>query len=301
MQKVIVTGGAGFIGSHVVDLLLAEGYEVHIVDNFANGKREDRINQDATLHEVDICDLKKLQPIFMGATYVFHLAANPRVQESIDNPVPVQHVNVDGTMNVLLAAREAKVQKVVFTSSAAVYGDQDIIPFVEESPVYPLSPYGLHKLTGEHLCRLWSLLYQVPTVSLRYFNVYGPRFDPEGAYPLVIGYFLHRRKAGNTLTITGDGTNTRDYVHVHDVARANLLAATSDTANGEVCNIASGTETSVLKVADLIGGEKEFIAPRIEPIRNLANITRAKNLLKWQPTISLEAGIEELKRMYLEG
>ena len=297
-NKVIVTGGAGFIGSNLAELLLEEGYDVHIVDDLSAGKREN-VPKNATLHEVSILDGSALDPIFQDAHYIFHLAANPRVQDSIDNPIPTNEANVTGTIQILEAAKRARVKKVVFSSSAAVYGDQQELPFEEDGERSPISPYGLHKFMGEHLCRLWSYLYDLPTVSLRYFNVYGPKFDPHGAYPLVVGKFLELKKNNKPLTISGDGTNTRDYVHVRDVARANLLAATSDLSKGEVINVASGEETSVLEIAELIGGELEYTEARIEPKRNRASIARAQELLGWEPTVSFNAGVEALKKEYL--
>ncbi len=295
-EKVVITGGAGFIGSNVADHLLVEGYAVHIVDDLSSGKIEN-ISDDVQLHKIDIIELNRLRDVCEGARFIFHLAANPRVQDSIDDPIRVTGVNVIGTLNVLTAARDAGVERVIFASSASVYGDGTRMPLCEDMRTEPISPYGLNKLEGEQWCRMWSLLYQVPTVALRFFNVYGPRFDPYGAYPLVVGYFLERQKKGLPLTITGDGSNTRDYVHVHDVARANYMAAVSDqVGQGEVINIGSGIETSVLDIARLIGGPIEYVEPRIEPKRSLASIERAKNVLGWEPTISLEDGIAELKK-----
>ncbi len=299
MKKAIVTGGAGFIGSNLTDKLLEQGFEVHVIDNFMGSRIESRINHNATLHDVDIRDGEKLKDIFKGADYVFHLAALPRVQGSIDDPVTTHDVNVNGTLHVLEAARSATVKKVIFSSSAAVYGDHETMPLYEELAAQPKSPYGLHKYIGEHMHTLWSQLYDVPTVSLRYFNVYGPNFDPAGAYALVVGKFIDLYAQDKPLTITGDGTNTRDYVHVADVVAANIRAATSETVkSGEVINIGSGIETSVNDIAAIIGGPTDRVAPRIEPLRCVANTTKAKTLLGWQPTINLEEGIQALKEWY---
>jgi UDP-glucose 4-epimerase len=294
-KKVVVTGGVGFIGSNLVKELLERGFEVHMVDNFMGGRMEERINPAAVLHEVDIRDTDALKEIFAGAAYIFHLAALPRVQESIDDPIPVHDVNVNGTLSVLEAARDAGVQKVVFSSSAAVYGDHEEMPLHEELPARPKSPYGLHKYVGEHYAKLWSFLYDLPTVSLRYFNVYGPNFDPHGAYALVVGKFIDLKRQGKPLTIAGDGTNTRDYVHVSDIVRANILAAESELVrNGEVMNIGGGVETSVKEIADIIGGPIEHMPPRIEPVRCVANSSKAKDLIGWEPKVSLEDGIAGL-------
>jgi nucleoside-diphosphate-sugar epimerase len=294
MSKIIVTGGAGFIGSHIVDTLIESGHEVHIVDDMSAGKHEN-VNDKATLHIVDIRDKEKLLPIFDGAEYVFHEAAVPRVQYSIENPVETHDINVSGLLNVLEACRVSGVKRLVFASSASIYGEPDVLPTREDMPENPMSPYAAHKYVGEVYLKLYKKVYGLETVNLRYFNVYGPRFDPDGAYPLVIGYFLKRMKEGKTLTITGDGTQTRDFVHVHDVAEANLLAMTSDkVGSGEVINIGGGKRYSMNYVAELIGGSIEYIAPRLEPHDTEADISKAKELLDWEPKVKLEDGIREL-------
>ena len=298
-QKAIVTGGAGFIGTHIVAQLLVNGFEVHVVDNFAAGKKESRLHADAVYHEVSVCDLDALTPIFEGATYVFHLAALPRVQFSIDHPHEAHEVNVVGTFNVFLAAQRAKVSKVVYSSSSSVYGDQAVLPLVETMPPLPKSPYGLHKYIGELDAQMFSLIYQLPTVSLRYFNVYGPGGDPKDAYALVIPKFLDLRLQGQTMTITGDGTQTRDFTHVRDVVRANLLAARSQTVTkGEVINVGAGHNVSINEIAALIGGPTAYIAPKFEPHDTLADNTLAKQLLGWGPTVTIEEGIAELKSIH---
>ncbi len=298
-KKVVVTGGAGFIGSHLVEALLKEGFDVHVVDNYAGGKREDRIHEGATYHEVDIRDYDKLAPIINGATYVFHGAALPRVQYSIEQPLLTYSVNVQGTASVLRAAKEGGVKRVIYAASSSAYGDQERLPLSEDLPALPKSPYGLQKHIGELLCSNWSEMYDLPTVSLRYFNVYGPRFDPEGPYALVIGKFLTQKRDGKPLTITGDGTNTRDFTHVSDVVRANLLAMESDAVGkGEVLNIGAGRNVSIRDLAAMIGGETISIEPRHEPAHTKADITRAKELLGWSPTVRLEEGIAALKRAF---
>jgi UDP-glucose 4-epimerase len=295
-KKAVVTGGAGFIGSHIVEALFERGFEVHVVDTYAAPKREDRINPAATYHEIDVRDTEALVPIFEGTLYVFHEAALPRVEYSIQNPEETFAVNAGGTVAVLEAARRAHVKRVVLASSGSVYGDQDVFPFVESMPAKPKSPYALQKYVSENACRLSAELYGVSTVSLRYFNVYGPRFDPEGPYGLVVGKFISQRVQGKPLLIAGDGTHTRDYVHVKDVARANVLAAESVHAgHGEAINIGTGIETSVLDIAKLVGGPIEYAAPRIEPARACADITRAKELLGWEPEISFAEGVAQLK------
>jgi len=297
MKKAVVTGGAGFIGSHIVDALIARGDEVHVVDNYAGGKREDRINPKATYHEVDVRDYDTLAPIVAGAEYVFHEAALPRVQFSIENPELTFSVNVGGTVSVLRAAHEGGVKRLIYAASSSAYGDQATLPLSEDLPAQPKSPYGLQKYVGELSCRLWSEVYGLSTVSLRYFNVFGPKFDPNGAYALVIGKFLKQKKEGTSLTITGDGTQTRDFTHVSDVVQANLLAAESpNVGKGEMVNIGAGRNVSVNDLAVLIGGPSVHEAARLEPHDTLADNALAKELLGWEPRVRLEDGIMALKK-----
>ena len=296
MQKVIVTGGAGFIGAHIVDALVERGDDVRIVDNYAAGKREDRINPKATYHDVDIRDFEKLAPIFKEAIYVFHEAALPRVQFSIDYPLESYSVNVMGTATVLRAAHEANVRRVIYASSGSAYGDQNTLPVREDMLVSPNSPYGLQKYMGEMLCRSWSEVYGLETVCLRYFNAYGPRTSPDGAYAQALGKFLKQKKEGKPLTIWGDGTHTRDFTHMTDVVNANLLAAESkNVGKGEALNIGTGREISVNEIAALIGGPKIHEPERREIARTAADNTRARELIGWQPQKKFEIGVAELK------
>jgi UDP-glucose 4-epimerase len=297
-EKVVVTGGAGFIGSNLVDGLIEKGYEVHVVDNLTAGKREN-VNPLAVFHEKDIRDLEAMHIVMENAKYVFHLAAIPRVQFSIEHPIQTNEVNVDGTLNILKSAKDAGVKKVVFSASSSAYGDQDVMPLVETMSANPKSPYGLHKYIGELYCKLFSEIYDLPTVSLRYFNVYGPRLDPAGAYALVIGLFLRLRAEGKPITITGDGTQTRDFTHVRDVVRANILSAESETVgHGEVINIGAGKNCTINHLAELMGGEVQHIEPRLEPHDTLADNSLAKKLLDWEPQVPFEEGIAELKKIF---
>jgi UDP-glucose 4-epimerase len=297
-MKIIVTGGAGFIGSHVADAFVARGDDVHIIDTLATGKRE-YINPAATLHEADIRDFESLAPIFKGAERVFHLAALPRVQPSIADPRTTNDVNVTGTLNVLVAARDAGVKRLVYSASSSAYGDQETLPFTEDMKPHPISPYALQKYVGELYAELFSKLYDLETVSLRYFNVYGPRIATEGAYALAVGRFLEQRKKGQPLTIVPDGTQSRDSTHVRDVVRANLLAAESpQVGGGEVINIGGGSDHTVLELAAMIGGPTVFIEPRVEPKHTRADVTKAKELLGWEPQVGFEEGIAELKHLY---
>lgn len=296
MEKVVVTGGAGFVGSNLVTALLDHGFGVHVIDNYAGGKRADRIASKAVYHDLDIRDYDAIAPIIASARYVFHQAALPRVQFSIENPQETFSVNVDGLISVLRAAHEHGVSRVIYAASSSAYGDQAILPLSEDLPAQPKSPYGLQKYIGELSCRLWSEVYGLPTVSLRYFNVYGPMFDPDGAYALVIGKFLKLKKEGKPLTITGNGTQTRDFTHVSDIVSANFLAAeSSNVGRGEVINIGAGRNVSINDLAEMIGGPRINVEARLEPHDTLADNRRAKQLLGWEPKIKFEDGIAELK------
>ncbi len=293
-QKVIVTGGAGFIGSNLATRLISEGYDVHIIDNLSGSKKE-RVPAGAHLHVVDIRNFNEIEPLFVSVVCVFHLAALPRVQYSIENPEETHEVNVTGTLNVLRASAKHKVKKVVYSASSSAYGDQEILPLVETMPARPKSPYGAQKYIGEVYCKVWSEVYGLKTVSLRYFNVYGHGQSHEGAYALVIAKFLKQKNEGTPMTITGDGTQTRDFTHVRDVVNANILAFKSDKVGaGEVVNIGAGDNYSVNKVAELIGGEVVYIPARLEPKDTRADNTLARKLLGWKPTVTLAEGIAEL-------
>ena len=295
MSKLIVTGGAGFIGSHLTDKLIELGHEVVVVDNLLLGKRS-FVNKKAKFCKVDIRDLKKLKKLFVGAEAVFHLAADPRLPVSIEDPVTTHEINVTGTLNVLTAAKDCKVKKVIFSSSCAIYGDQEL-PIKETSLPNPLSPYGLHKLMGEEYCRLFFSLFGLETVCLRYFNVFGPRKLATGSYPMVIPIFLQQKKDNKKLTVVGDGEQTRDYVYVSDVVEANIKAWQSNIKNGEAVNVGSGVQTSVNLIAKLLGGETESLPERSGEMRYIeADNTKARNLLKWEPKVKLEDGINILKK-----
>lgn len=296
--KAVVVGGAGFIGSNLTDALIDRGYEVVVIDNLAGGKKEN-VNEKAVFHKADIRNLEQIKPLFIGATYVFHLAALPRVQFSIEHPFEANDANVTGTLNVLIAASEAKVKRLVYSASSSAYGDQPILPLIETMPAMPKSPYGLQKYIGELYARLWYQIYGLETVSLRYFNVYGPRLNPDGAYALVVGKFLQQRSRGEAITITGDGTQTRDFTHVRDVVSANILAAESkNVGKGEVMNIGAGRNQSIKYVAETIGGPVEHVPARLEPHDTLADHSLAKKLIGWEPTVKFEDGIEELKKIW---
>ncbi|OGH74336.1 MAG: hypothetical protein A3G00_02690 [Candidatus Magasanikbacteria bacterium RIFCSPLOWO2_12_FULL_43_12] len=298
MAKYLVTGGAGFIGTNLIKQLLADGHRVVVLDNFSSGRFSDRIQSGAEYVEGDVRNMADLEKVLKGVDGVFHAAAVARMPYSVEHPQETNEVNVNGTLNVLVAARDAGVKRVVYSASSSAYGDQDISPLVETMKPRPMSPYGLQKLIGEEYCRLFHELYGLETVSLRYFNVYGPHVDPNGAYALVIGKFLKQRKENQPLTICGDGEYYRDYTHVADVVRANIMAMQSAKAGrGEVINIGNRAPHSVNELAGLIGGETVGIPSRPgDPRKTEADITKAKQLLDWEPKISFEDGIKELKR-----
>jgi UDP-glucose 4-epimerase len=295
----LVTGGAGFIGSHVARRLLDEGHEVLVLDDLSSGSLE-KFPKGARLETVDICDADAIHPFFRGMDGVFHLAALPRVPLSVEDPIRTHRVNVDGFLNVLVAARDAKVRRVVFSSSSAIYGGGARLPQQEGMPADPLNPYALQKHIGEGYAKLFAQLYGLQTVSLRYFNVYGPGMADEGAYSTVVAHFLLRRRAGLPLRIDGDGAQTRDFVHVDDVAEANVRAMDSEAVGmGEVINVGSGRRFSVNEIAAMVGGPVQRGPARAGDARDtLADIRRAEDLLGWEPRVSLEDGIRRLLREY---
>ncbi|MEK7075136.1 MAG: NAD-dependent epimerase/dehydratase family protein, partial [Patescibacteria group bacterium] len=288
-MKYIVTGGAGFIGSHVVDQLILRGDEVHVVDNFLSGKRE-RLNPKVIVHEIDIRNFDELIPVFKGAAGIFHLAAQPRMQYSIKEPRLTNDINITGTLNVLLAARDAGVKRVVYSASSSAYGTKHPMPLHEDMEACPVIPYAIQKRVGEQYCEMVARFYGLETVSIRYFNVYGPRqtTDKDGPYATVIGIFLGQAHAGKSMTVVPDGTQRRDFTHVYDVARANLLAMESlKVGKGEIINIGTATNFSVLEVAEMIGGPWEFTDARLgETQETLADNSKAKELLGWKPNVS---------------
>jgi nucleoside-diphosphate-sugar epimerase len=303
----LVTGGAGFIPSHLVDRLLEEGNKVIVIDDFSTGKQKNlehqKGNQNLTVYNKSICE--NLNKIFdkEKVETVFHLAAMPRVQFSIKYPKESHEVNVNGTLNLLLTCKKHQVKRFIYTSSSSVYGDQQEMPEKETMTPKPISPYALQKLVGEKYCYLFNLLYGMETISLRNFNVFGPRLDPEGEYATLIPKFIWKIKNGETPIINGDGEQTRDMVYVSDVVEANMLAAKTQNKEcfGQVFNIGSGKSYSVNKVTQLILKlSKSNIKPKhgppvVEPKHTRADVSKAKRLLGWSPKVSFEEG---LKRTY---
>jgi len=298
-KKVLVTGGAGFIGSHLVDKLIEKGHKVIVLDNLSTGKKEN-LNPEAEFYNLDICDFAKIRPLFKEVDFVFHLAAIPRVPISVKDPIGTSKVNILGTINVFKAALDGGVKRVVFASSSSVYGEQKELPLRESMIPNPISPYGLQKLVGEQFAKLFTKLYKLPIVCLRYFNVYGPRVDFDSDYSLVIGKFLKQRAEGKPLTIYGDGEQTRGFCFVDDVVEANILAMESEKLKGgEVLNIGSEKSHSINYLAEIIGGEKVYLPPRKgDPLHTKADITLAKKLLGWEPKISFEEGIKITQKWF---
>tara|TARA_B100001250_G_scaffold99160_1_gene83350 strand:+ start:8885 stop:9793 length:909 start_codon:yes stop_codon:yes gene_type:complete len=297
MNKVLVSGGAGFIGSNLVDRLIDLGLEVIVLDNLSTGKMKNVHPKACFLkHDLSVINIDELVNLLNGVDTIFHLAALARVQPSIENPLPYHDANVTSTLNILYAASKAKVKRVVYSASSSCYGNADKVPQSEDDPTNPLSPYGLQKYIGEQYCRMFSEVYNLDTVSLRYFNVYGERMSLDGAYCLVTGIFARQMKRREPLTITNDGNQRRDFTYVGDVVSANILAATYlGRLNGDVFNIGNGKNVSINEVADMFGGKKKYGEKRLEPFETLANNTKAKNTLKWQPKGDLSNWIKKYK------
>jgi UDP-glucose 4-epimerase len=297
-MKYVVVGGAGFIGSNIVDKLVEQNHEVVIVDNLSTGKSEN-VNPKAKLCVVDIMkphNAECLVDCMKGADTVFLLAAKARVQPSIENPVEYETNNTIGTLNVLKCASDAGVRRVVYSASSSAYGNTEKLPSKESDPVNPLSPYGAQKYYGEVMCKMFSEVYGLETVSLRYFNIYGERQNVGGAYAMVIGIFVDQLLNGKPMTIRGDGEQRRDFTYVGDVVNANILASQSENVgNGEVINIGNGDNRSINDIADMIGGDRINVEPVIEPKATLANNSLAEELLGWKPTQNIEDWIPKYK------
>lgn len=298
-MKYIVTGGAGFIGSNLVDLLIDEGHEIDVIDNFSSGKKEN-CNEKAIYHNIDISDQSnydELKKILTKSDGVFHLAALPRVQESIDNPLHFEKNNTLSTINILKACADMNVKRLVYSASSSAYGNAINLPSKEEDPIDPISPYAMQKYYGEVACRMFANVYGIETVSLRYFNVYGERQSLEGAYALVMCVFARQRLNNEPMTIRGDGEQRRDFTHVKDIAKANLLAMISEKVGaGEVINIGNSDNRSVNQIAAMIGGPTVTVDPVVEPRETLADNSKAKNLLGWSPSIIIEEWVPKYKK-----
>ena len=299
-RAALVTGGAGFIGGHLVNGLLEEGWSVRVIDDLSTGAER---NLAGVIDRVDfirgdIRDARTLERAMAGTEVVFHQAAVPSVPRSVAEPLMTNSVNVDGTLQVLETARNTAVRRVVYAASSSAYGDTEILPKIETLPATPQSPYALQKYTGEVYCRLYYELYGLETVSLRYFNIFGPRQDPTSDYAAVIPNFASAALSGKSPVIYGDGNQTRDFTYVENAMQANLRAADAEQAPGSVINIAAGKRTSVNElweeIRQIVGvnGGARYEAARAGDVRDsLADLSRAVKLLEYEPTVSLEEGL----------
>ena len=297
-MKVIITGGAGFIGSHLADFLIDLDYEVVVVDNLSIGRLEN-INHlldrsKFTFLEADITNFDEIESIFQNTDWVFHLAALADIVPSIENPTEYYKSNVNGTFNVLQACRKHKIKKIVYAGSSSCYGIPDEYPTKETASIRPQYPYALTKNIGEQLVMHWCQLYKLSAVSLRFFNVYGPRARTSGTYGAVFGVFLAQKLSNKPFTVVGDGNQTRDFTFVSDVVSAIFTAAKSDLS-GEVINIGSSNTYSINRLVELLKGEVTYVPKRPgEPDCTWADISKATHLLNWEPKVSLEEGVEIL-------
>jgi UDP-glucose 4-epimerase len=298
-RRVLVTGGAGFIGSNLVRGLLERGDEVKVLDNFSTGNRRNLDGIGVELVEGELRSYERVHRAVRGVEVVFHLGALGSVPRSVQDPLTTNAVNVDGTLNVLLAARDEGVRRVVFASSSSVYGSSAQLPAVESSPVDPISPYGVAKLAAERYCVSFSRVYEsFETVVLRYFNVFGPRQNPRSQYAAAVPLFISAVDEGRPVTIFGDGGQSRDFTYVANVVDANLAAADAPGANGRIFNIAAGAPNSVNALVDTIGellgkpAEKRYEPPRAGDIRDsFADISAAREVLGWEPSVGFDDGL----------
>lgn len=297
-MKAVVTGGCGFIGSHLSEILLAYGHEVVIIDNLACGRLENinsfNSHPNLSYYNQDICDPTGLDQCMEGADWVFHLAGLADIVPSIENPENYFRTNVQGTLNVLQSARSKGVKRLVYAASSSSYGIPDVYPTPETAPISPQYPYALTKYMGEELVLHWERTYKIPSVSLRLFNVYGPRSRTSGTYGAVFGVFLAQKLNGKPFTVVGDGTQTRDFTYVTDVAEAFVMAAQSEIS-GEAMNVGSGHHYSVNRLVELLGGEVIHIPKRPgEPDCTFAKTTKIKKLLGWEPKVSFDQGVKNM-------
>ena len=297
-MKSLVTGGAGFIGSNLVDRLLELGHEVVVIDNeYSDAHDQFYWNDKAENYKYDICDYENTRPLYDGVDYVFHIAAEARIQPAIENPIRAVTINSVGTCTVLQCAREAGVKRVMYSSTSSAYGLKNELPNTETQPDDCLNPYSISKTNGEKLCSMYTSLYGLQTVIFRYFNVYGERQPLKGQYAPVVGIFLRQRAAGEPLTIVGDGEQRRDFTYVGDVVNANVMAAISnpdEEAFGQVYNVGCGRNYSVNEVAAKISDNTTNIPPRPAEARlSLANNNKLRTTFGWAPTVKLEDWIEQ--------
>jgi UDP-glucose 4-epimerase len=295
-MKAIVTGGAGFIGSHIVDQLVNKNFEVLVLDTYTSQVHDQFYhNEKAKYYNFDIADYEKTRELYNGVDYVFHCAAESRIQPTISNPLLTVRTNTLGTATVLQCSKEAVVKKVIYSSTSSGYGLKNKSPLLENMPDDCLNPYSVSKISGEKLCSMYTNLFGLKTVIFRYFNVYGPREPMKGQYAPIVGLFLRQFRAGESLTIVPDGTQRRDFTHVNDVVNANMLAMTVDHNHyGEVFNVGTGKNHSIIELAFMISKNIKFIEPRIgESYITLANTDKIKSVLGWVSKYNIEDYIKD--------
>lgn len=309
MKKYLVTGGAGFIGSHIAEELVERGHKVRIVDNFLTGKRENIASflDKIELIEGDIRDFSLCKRASDGVDFVLHQAALPSVPRSIEDPLMTNEINVKGTLNLLLASRDAVVKKFVFASSSSVYGDDPRLPKKEGEEGAPLSPYAISKLVGEMYCQVFSQSYSLSTVCLRYFNIFGPRQDPYSQYSAVIPNFINKMVKGESPTIFGDGEQSRDFTYVANVVEANKMAVETEDVSGEILNIACGERTTVnslvIEINQILKKDIKAIYDKLRPgdvMHSYADISRAENVLKYKSLVSFSEGLKRTIHKYMD-
>lgn len=296
-MKAIVTGGAGFIGSNLVDKLLSLNYDVVVIDNESSDAHDKFYwNEKSDNHKLDICDYENIRPLFNGVDLVFHVAAEARIQPTLLNPILAAKSNFVGTCTILQCAKEAGVKRVIYSSTSSAYGLSNDIPNTETMQKDCLNPYSVTKVGGEELCKMYTDLFGLETVFFRYFNVYGERQPIKGQYAPVIGIFIRQRDNGEDMTIVGDGEQRRDFTHVSDIVEANVLAGNLSNKEivGELFNIGTGENFSILEIKDFVGGNYIHIPPRKGEARiTLASNDKAKNILGWQPKVKLKDWIKD--------
>jgi|TARA_R110002110_G_scaffold148318_2_gene339363 UDP-glucose 4-epimerase len=298
-KKCVITGGFGFIGSHIADKMIGEEWDVICLDNESNSENNIYHNLLTTNKNIDICDYESIKPYFENVDCVFHLAAESRIQPSIENPIQACKTNLVGTANVLQASREFGVERVVYSSTSSYYGLKNQSPLTEEMPRDCLNPYSVTKVGAEDLCKMYNDLFGLNTITFRYFNVYGERAPKKGTYAPVVGLFIDMYNQGKVLTVVGDGEQRRDFVHVKDVVEANYLAATTknECCFGEVFNVGSGENFSINDLARMVAGEenkaKHIPERKAEARETLADISKIKSFLQWRPSVNFESWIKK--------
>ncbi len=305
----LVTGGAGFIGSHIAEELLKIGDKVRILDNFSTGRMENITSfiDDVEVVKGDLRDLETVRKAVAGVEFIYHQGALPSVQKSLADPLTTHEVNSTGTLNVLIAARDEGIRRVIYAASSSAYGDDPVLPKVETMKARPLSPYAVQKYAGEHYCRVFFEIYGLETVALRYFNVFGPRQDPASEYAAVIPRFITALGNRKPPIVYGDGEQTRDFTYISNVVEANIRAARAEAAAGEVINIATGRQVSLNEILSILRSilrtdiEAVYSNPRSGDIRHsVADISKSKELLDYVPTVSLEEGLRISVEWFLD-